>query len=124
MSTGKRVLTIGLEPELADFSAFPDLDAQKVRDGLKQQADHLRAQGYDPKTLLIDLGQTAVEVVEAELRKNNYEAILVGAGVRVPPGQFLLFEKLINAIHRHAPQAHICFNTTPSDTAAAFQRWL
>src|SRR5262245_59468321 len=37
---------------------------------------------------------------------------------------FLLFEKLINVIHEHAPQAKICFNTLPSDTADAVKRWL
>src|SRR3974377_2398908 len=36
----------------------------------------------------------------------------------------LLFEKLINVVHKHAPQAKLCFNTLPSDTAAAVKRWL
>jgi len=35
----------------------------------------------------------------------------------------LLFEKLINLVHEHAPGAKICFNTTPADTAEAVQRW-
>ena len=53
----------------------------------------------------------------------GFDAVLIGAGVRTAPDHFLLFEKLINAVHRHAPQAAICFNTNPTDTAAAVQRW-
>ena len=124
MTTPKRVLTIGIEPELADFTAFPDLDAGKVRAGLIAQAEQLRNLGFSPHVLFIDLGATAAEVVTAELQRASYDAILIGAGVRVPPANFLLFEKLINVIHHNAPAAHICFNTNPSDTAAAIQRWL
>lgn len=27
-------------------------------------------------------------------------------------------------MHRLAPDAHICFNTNPADSAAAVQRWV
>jgi hypothetical protein len=40
----------------------------------------------------------------------------------LPSERLLLFEKIINLIHRLAPQASICFNTTPADTAEAVQR--
>jgi len=29
----------------------------------------------------------------------------------------MLFEKLINVVHEHAPQAKLCFNQLPSDVA-------
>jgi hypothetical protein len=35
-----------------------------------------------------------------------------------------LFEKLINVVHQNAPTAKLCFNTKPSDTAEAVQRWV
>ena len=49
---------------------------------------------------------------------------LIGAGVPANPSNFILFEKLISVVHEHAPRAKICFNTMPSDTAAAVKRWL
>jgi hypothetical protein len=50
---------------------------------------------------------------------------MIGAGARVAADQFLLFEKLINVIHRHAlPSTKICFNTRPDDTVEAVQRWV
>jgi hypothetical protein len=47
---------------------------------------------------------------------------MIGAGVRVAPDQFLLFEKLINVLHRHAaPSVKIRFNTRPDDSGEAVQ---
>jgi hypothetical protein len=59
-----------------------------------------------------------------QLEQKRFDCILIGAGVRANPSNFLLFEKLINVVHEHAPQAKLCFNTMPSDTAAAVKRWL
>jgi hypothetical protein len=49
---------------------------------------------------------------------------MIGAGVRKDEEHFLLFEKAINVIHWHAPDARICFNTGPTDSAAAVRRWV
>jgi hypothetical protein len=34
-----------------------------------------------------------------------------------------LFEAVVNAIHRAAPQTTIAFNSRPEDTGAATARW-
>ncbi len=49
---------------------------------------------------------------------------MIGAGLREPRERLLLFEKMLNLVHSLAPQARICFNTTPADTAEAVQRWV
>jgi hypothetical protein len=36
----------------------------------------------------------------------------------------MLFEKLINVVHAHAPQAKLCFNQLPSDIGEAVKRWV
>ena len=76
------------------------------------------------QTCLTDFGKTAGAVVQSQLKQKRFDCILIGAGVRANPSNFLLFEKLINVVHEHAPQAKLCFNTLPSDTAAAVKRWL
>ena len=119
----KQVLTIGLIPELVDFSTIPHLNAEKVRAGLDADRRALIAAGYQAHQLLIDLGETAEAVVVEQLAATTFDCILIGAGIRTLPAHFLLFEKLINLIHGHAPKAKICFNTNPSDTAASMQRW-
>jgi hypothetical protein len=50
---------------------------------------------------------------------------MIGAGLRIVPPYFLLFEKLMNVIHQHAPAStKLCFNTSPQDTAEAVQHWV
>ncbi|HLJ62475.1 MAG TPA: hypothetical protein VKT70_00090 [Stellaceae bacterium] len=57
------------------------------------------------------------------LTARSYDYVLIGAGLRVPPSQMLLFEKIINLVHARAPRAKICFNTNPGDSVEAVQRW-
>jgi len=129
MTDKKSVLVIGLQPALIDFSnpeyaAYPGMDAGKVLEGLKAAEDSLTHLGYDVQMCLTDFGETAAAVVQDRLKQKRFDCILIGAGVRTISGNFILFEKLVNVVHAHAPQAKLCFNTKPTDTAEAVQRWL
>ena len=127
MAEEKSVLMIGLDPRLIDFSQPgypPGMDATKVLAGLKSSEDELTRLGYSVHMCLTDFGDTAEAVVQSQLKQKRFACILIGAGVRTNPSNFMLFEKLINVVHEHAPQAKLCFNTIPSDTAAAVKRWL
>lgn len=127
MTGEKSVLVIGLDPTLIDFSQpgyAPGMDANKVLAGLKSSEDELTRLGYSVEMCLTDFGETAETVVQRKLEQKRFDCILIGAGVRTNPNNFILFEKLINVVHKHAPQAKLCFNTLPSDTAAAVKRWL
>jgi len=125
MKAGKSVLVIGFEPTLLDYTTIPDLDAAKVMAGLKADETRLRNLGYDVELCFLhDLGETAETVVRDRLRQKQFDCIVIGAGVRTIPKYFILFEKLINVVHEHAPRAKLCFNTKPSDTAEAVQRWI
>lgn len=118
-----QVLVIGLEPSLVDFSTMPDMNAEKVRAGLEADQAKLSARGYEAELCLTDLGDTAAEVVTQKLAERPFDCVVIGAGIRTIPAHFLLFEQLVNVIHRAAPGARICFNTKPTDTAEAVQRW-
>jgi hypothetical protein len=122
-----RVLIVGLEPSLIDFSdptyGASGLNAAAVRAGLEADEAHLNALGYDAALCLIDFGETAETVLRERLAKQSFDCILIGAGVRLIAQNTYLFEKLVNLVHVDAPQAKFCFNTKPTDTAAAVQRW-
>jgi hypothetical protein len=124
MEKKKRVLVIGLEPTLVDFSLVPDMNAEKVLAALKADQAKLNALGYDTQLCLTDLGSTAEAVVSRKLSEGTFDCIVIGAGIRTLPTYFLLFEKLINVVHQNAPESKLCFNTKPSDTAEAVQRWV
>lgn len=120
----KKVLLLGLLPEVVDFSAVPGMTAEKLTTSLNTQEAMLRDIGFDAKWCLVDLGLTAEAVVSAALDAKLYDLVLIGAGVRTLPKHFTLFEKLVNVVHEHAPSAKICFNTKPDDTSEAVLRWL
>ena len=129
MTNKKSVMVIGLEPTLIDFSdpffaLSPGMNATKVLAGLKSAEDTLTRLGYSVLLCLTDLGETAEAVVRSQLEQQRFDCILFGAGIRTMPSNFILFEKLINVVHAHAPQAKLCFNTNPGDTAEAVRRWL
>lgn len=127
MTDTKNVLVIGLDPTLIDFSQPgypPGMTATKVFAGLQACEDELTGLGYSVQMCFTDFGETAESVVRDHLSQKRFNCVLIGAGVRAVPANLLLFEKLINVVHEHAPHARLCFNTVPSDTAAAVQRWL
>jgi hypothetical protein len=122
-------MLIGLEPTVIDFSSpdfanSPGLDAGKIQAGLDRAEEDLKRLGYDVEMCLTDAGETAENVVRGRLREKRFDCIIIGAGIRTVAAYFLLFEKLINAVHENAPETKICFNTRPDDSAAAVQRWI
>jgi hypothetical protein len=121
----KKVLLIGLDPKVVDYSHLPvKLDESTLRAGLIADEERLRDLGYDARWQLIDRGETAEAVVSAALEEKAFDCVLIGAGIRTIPPMFLLFEKLVNLVHEKAPHAKICFNTVPEDTAVSVQRWV
>jgi hypothetical protein len=121
---GKTVLAIGIDPALVDFSGHPQLSAELVRSYIDAELQRLRDQGFAVVPCLTDLGETAEHAVTAALSSRKFDCVVIGAGLREPPERLLLFETILNHVHRLAPQASICFNTSPADTAEAVRRWL
>jgi hypothetical protein len=54
----------------------------------------------------------------------TYDCVVIGAGLRLPPKNLLLFETVVNTMHKAAPNSAIAFNTVPQDSADAAARWL
>jgi hypothetical protein len=122
-----RVLVIGLDPSLIDFEEpayrATGMTAGKVLAGLEADEKHLSSLGFETELCLTDFGETAEAVVRERLERKRFDCVLIGAGVRLIAQNTPLFEKLINVVHEHAPQAKFCFNTNPTDTAEAVLRW-
>ena len=81
---------------------MPGLTAAKVRAAVEADSAKLETLGYSVKALYVDDGKTAEAVLTDALTTSGYDCIMIGAGLRVVPPYFLLFEKLINVVHRHA----------------------
>jgi hypothetical protein len=119
----KRVLALGLDPEFVNPEQLKGLSPALVRSYIDTQLERVWAMGYELRSCFLDTGETAERVVEAELGARTFDCVMFGAGLR-DDTQLLLFERLVNLVHEHAPGAKICFNSSPSDTAEAVQRWV
>jgi hypothetical protein len=87
---------------------------------MKQMSDR----GWQADTCLIQPDATAGPALQQQLSATTYDCVVIGAGVRLPPKNLLLFEAIVNAVHKAAPNASIAFNTVPQDSAEAAARWL
>lgn len=122
--SGRRVLAIGLDPACADLSAMPGLTPELVRAFIDAQLEAMRADGYRVESCLVGAGEAAAQAVERALRAGTFDCVVIGNGLRSPPDQLLLFERILNLVHALAPGSRIAFNTSPADTADAVRRWI
>jgi hypothetical protein len=118
---------VGLEPDIVDYSKspVPGLTAAKVHAAVEAVSAKLESLGYSVRLLYVDDGKTAEVALADALATGGFDCIMIGAGLRIVPPHFLLFEKLINVIHQYAPAStKLCFNANPADTADAVPRWV
>jgi hypothetical protein len=123
----KKILLLGIDPKFIDVNLATSTgwDANRVKAVAQEENNKLTDLGYEPQICFIDLGETAESVVSGRLSRENFDCIMIGAGVRLVPQHTVLFEKIINAVHQKAsPSSKICFNTNPGDSAEAVLRWV
>ena len=121
----KRVLLVGFDPATVDFSdpaLPPGMTAEKIHAGVKLALADFARRGWQAENCFIKPDETAVPTIERCLTDNVYDCVVIGAGVRLPPSRLVVFEAVVNAVHRAAPQAAIAFNTRPEDSGAAAAR--
>src|ERR1700733_2746422 len=57
------------------------------------------------------------------LEAKRYDAVLIGAGVRLAAGNTLLFESIVNAAHATQPDCRFVFNHAAVATPDDIRRW-
>ena len=124
MTAQKTVLLVEFDPSVVDYSKWSGPTLEKLRAGLEADRTRLSELGYRAEMCFVDLDATAEVHLTKTLNASPRDCVLIGAGVRTSQDHFLLFEKLLNVVHEHAPAARICCNTIPADTAAAARRWV
>ncbi len=119
-----KVLAIGIDPAFVDFTSMPQFSPELFRSYIDAQLERVRAAGFDVTSCLIDLGETAEAVTTQALQSEKFDCVPIGAGLRQGGERLILFEKTINLVHLHAPEARICFNSNPADSLEAVERWI
>ena len=122
-----RVLFVGQIPETVDYSdpaLPPGLNAEKIYAGIDVAAAKIAEKGWLGDICNIAPDDDGIATLEKQLASATYDCVVVGGGLRLPPKGLLMFEKVVNSIHKTAPGAAIAFNTRPEDTAEAADRWV
>jgi hypothetical protein len=122
-----RILFVGQKPETVDFSdpaLPPGFDADKINAGITIAVEKIRERGWQGDTSMITPDAAGGAILEAALRGEVYDCVVIGGGLRLPPKNLGLFEMVVNLVHQTAPNAAIAFNTQPEDTAEAAARQL
>ena len=109
-------IQIGLHPdavdfESADFSQFKGLSKEGLTKANSDNVAGLRAAGYEVDNCLIATGAAGAEKARTWLSTKRYDAVLIGAGVRLVASNTLLFEAIVNAAHAATPAADSCSTT-------------
>ena len=123
MNNNNKILLVGLKSSSVDFEKWPQLSVEKLEKAFSSIVEELTKNGFSARWCLTDTGETAEEELSESIESFGPDLVLVGAGIRTDPDLFLLFEKIINIIHKKAPHACIAFNTNPFDTIEAINRW-
>lgn len=121
-------IQIGLDPDVIDytspeFARFPDLTRESLRAANDENVAQLRAAGYHVDNCLIGFGDTGAATARQWLHARRYDAVLIGAGVRLVPNNTLLFEAIVNAAHTSQPDCRFVFNREAKATPDDIRRW-
>ncbi|MET9626634.1 hypothetical protein ABZX92_04135 [Lentzea sp. NPDC006480] len=108
------ILVIGFDPH-----TIPGFDPAPVAAGIEQGSRLFAELGLTEDLFLVDfteLGGPAEAKLTEKLAGRQYDAVLVGGGIRKGPGLLELFQTVVNLVHWHQPDAAIAFNDSPGDS--------
>ena len=111
-----RVLFVGQVPDTVDFTdpaLPPGFNAEKIQAGIDIAAAKIAERGWKGDLCMIAPDAAGIATLEKQLASATYDCVVIGGGMRLPPRSLWLFEKVVNAVHKSAPDCAIAFNTRP-----------
>ncbi|MGI5171661.1 hypothetical protein ACQEU3_45680 [Spirillospora sp. CA-253888] len=117
--TVARVLVIGLDPAKVE-----GWDPEPVQAALARGHARFERNGIEAVYCLVALDEDPEGTIVEALTRQEYACVVVGGGIRKQESLLELFERTVNLVRRHAPDAAIAFNSGPEDSADAAMRWL
>jgi hypothetical protein len=117
--TAARVLVVGLDP-----TTIQGWDPEPVRAAIARGRARFDDHGIESDWCMVTLGENPEEAIAQALTREDYACVVIGGGIRKHEPLLEFFERVINLVRRHAPDAAIAFNSSPEDCADAALRWL
>ncbi|MFD4367982.1 hypothetical protein [Rhodococcus sp. NPDC058521] len=120
-----RVLQIGIDPAVVDFSPWPGQDADGLRARLDEAGAALRNAGFDVTVCLMPNDEAMAEsTLRQFLADGTFDVVEIGSGLRTSHEYTLVFERVVNTIAAIHPGIPFCFNDSPETTLDAVRRGL
>ena len=120
-----RVLQIGIDPGVIDFSPWPGQDADGLRARIADAETALRDAGFDVTVCLVpDDAAAADSAVRARLSSAVFDVVEIGSGLRTSHEYTTIFERVVNAVVTLHSGVPLCFNDSPETTLDAVRRAL
>jgi hypothetical protein len=120
-----RVLQIGIDPAVVDFSPWPGQDADGLRARLDDAGAVLRDAGFEVTVCLLpDDAAAAASAVREVCTGRSFDVIEIGSGLRTSHEYTLVFERVVNTVVALQPGIPLCFNDSPQTTFDAVRRGL
>jgi len=114
-----RVLVIGLDP-----AKIEGWDPEPVQAAIARGQARFDDLGIEADYCLLALDENPEAAVVDALTRGDHACVVIGGGIRSHEPLLELFERVINLVRRHAPNASIAFNSSPEDCVDAALRWL
>jgi len=114
-----RVLVVGLDP-----AKIQGWDPEPVQAAIARGQARFDDHGIEADLCLVALDENPEGAIVEALTRKDYACVVIGGGIRKHEPLLELFEKVVNLVRRHAPDAAIAFNSSPEDTSEAALRWL
>jgi len=122
---GPRVLQIGMDPAVIDFSPWPGQDAEELRARIGDAEAALRAAGFDVAVCLLpDDADAAESTVSEFFADGTFDLVEIGSGLRTSHEYTLIFERVVNTVTARQPGIRFGFNDSPETTLEAVRRGL
>jgi hypothetical protein len=113
------VLILGWDPR-----TVPGYDPAPVLAAIERGTRRFEERGVSYQLGLVPFDDSAADRIVELLRRELYECVLIGGGIRKEEELLGFFEIVVNLVRRHAPEAAIAFDSTPDDLLDAALRWI
>ena len=77
-----KILMIGWDPSVVDYSKWPGLTPDKLRAGLTKDQQKVQKLGHVVQLDFVTDSATAPETLKARLRTEHFDVVVLGAGIR------------------------------------------
>ncbi|KAF2833560.1 hypothetical protein CC86DRAFT_451213 [Ophiobolus disseminans] len=124
--TSIKLLIVGLNVQSAIPQYFRDLygTPSEIKSKIELDNERIKSAGYDVTLKYLTPAETeaGLEWLEATLKNEKFQGVLLGSGLRLVPDQTMLFEKTMDIVRRGAPDSVFMFNDGPGGNYDAILR--